>query len=113
MGLNVWLGMFMGACLCGWYTTLLCVCVAKSPCLLGLVQLVEELSTLDVTWFVVRCNVVGVRQLYEGGVFNGCNQTDPDIDHNVQLVGAVWAPEPLREYKPLVGHNVVSLCRWV
>jgi len=26
-------------------------------------------------------------QHYEEGVFNGCNQTDPDIDHVVQLVG--------------------------
>jgi len=24
---------------------------------------------------------------YEEGVFNGCNQTNPDIDHSVQLVG--------------------------
>jgi len=24
---------------------------------------------------------------YDGGVFNGCNQTNPDIDHVVQLVG--------------------------
>jgi len=24
---------------------------------------------------------------YESGVFDGCNQTNPDIDHNVQLVG--------------------------
>jgi len=24
---------------------------------------------------------------YESGVFNGCNQTNPDIDHEVQLVG--------------------------
>jgi len=24
---------------------------------------------------------------YESGVFNGCNQTNPDIDHSVQLVG--------------------------
>jgi len=24
---------------------------------------------------------------YETGVFNGCNQTNPDIDHSVQLVG--------------------------
>jgi len=24
---------------------------------------------------------------YEEGIFNGCNQTDPDIDHEVQLVG--------------------------
>jgi cathepsin L len=24
---------------------------------------------------------------YESGVFNGCNQTNPDIDHAVQLVG--------------------------
>jgi len=24
---------------------------------------------------------------YESGVFNGCNQSDPDLDHGVQLVG--------------------------
>jgi len=24
---------------------------------------------------------------YESGVFNGCNQTNPDLDHEVQLVG--------------------------
>jgi len=24
---------------------------------------------------------------YESGVYNGCNQTDPDLDHSVQLVG--------------------------
>jgi len=24
---------------------------------------------------------------YEGGVYNGCNQTNPDLDHAVQLVG--------------------------
>jgi cathepsin L len=24
---------------------------------------------------------------YETGVFDGCNQTNPDIDHVVQLVG--------------------------
>ena len=24
---------------------------------------------------------------YESGVFDGCNQTNPDIDHAVQLVG--------------------------
>jgi len=24
---------------------------------------------------------------YETGIFNGCNQTNPDIDHVVQLVG--------------------------
>jgi len=26
-------------------------------------------------------------QFYEEGVFNGCNQVNPDIDHSVQLVG--------------------------
>jgi len=26
-------------------------------------------------------------QHYESGVYNGCNQTNPDLDHNVQLVG--------------------------
>jgi len=25
--------------------------------------------------------------LYESGVFDGCNQTNPDLDHAVQLVG--------------------------
>jgi C1A family cysteine protease len=24
---------------------------------------------------------------YETGVYDGCNQTNPDLDHNVQLVG--------------------------
>jgi cathepsin L len=24
---------------------------------------------------------------YEEGIFDGCNQTNPDIDHAVQLVG--------------------------
>jgi cathepsin L len=26
-------------------------------------------------------------QNYESGIFDGCNKTNPDIDHNVQLVG--------------------------
>jgi len=30
---------------------------------------------------------------YEAGVFNGCNQTNPDIDHAVQLVGYGTDPE--------------------
>lgn len=30
---------------------------------------------------------------YESGVFNGCNQTNPDIDHAVQLVGYGTDPQ--------------------
>eukprot|EP01116_Phalansterium_solitarium_P002651 TRINITY_DN127_c0_g1_i1.p3 TRINITY_DN127_c0_g1~~TRINITY_DN127_c0_g1_i1.p3 ORF type:complete len:140 (-),score=54.97 TRINITY_DN127_c0_g1_i1:252-671(-) len=30
---------------------------------------------------------------YESGVYNGCNQTNPDIDHVVQLVGYGTDPQ--------------------
>eukprot|EP01125_Pyxidicula_operculata_P003741 TRINITY_DN149_c0_g3_i1.p2 TRINITY_DN149_c0_g3~~TRINITY_DN149_c0_g3_i1.p2 ORF type:complete len:370 (-),score=85.08 TRINITY_DN149_c0_g3_i1:51-1160(-) len=33
---------------------------------------------------------------YESGVFNGCNQTNPDINHVVQLVG--YGTDPLGDY---------------
>ncbi|EDQ86194.1 uncharacterized protein MONBRDRAFT_33873 [Monosiga brevicollis MX1] len=36
----------------------------------------------------IAISVEAIRwQSYEEGVFDGCNQTNPDIDHNVQLVG--------------------------
>lgn len=35
----------------------------------------------------------GAWSKYETGVFNGCNQTNPDLDHAVQLVGVGSDPE--------------------
>jgi len=48
---------------------------------------------------------------YESGVFNGCNQTNPDLDHNVQLVG--YGTDPIygdywlvrNSWSPMFGEN--------